>query len=519
VHQSRTLLDMLDLHDKGTAYVRGFFRAQWLEVWAVVAAMAWLAPRWLVTSPLLAVQLALAGGLFAGLQSGGDWMDGHRLLTTLYPLLAVAAAAGIRELRARLGGSVAAVALAGIGSALVMTTPMLTERTVGRLGMRLEVQLRSLEPFTRWADALHLERPVVVAMGAMGGASLTTTPDFRLIDVFGLTTREVARRLYTLESTGPEPLWAWLFDEQRPHFLEYPETIRRRWDLDQCTRCRAAYLLIETRENDPEARVGTFVRRDLVSDEPPADLAWTGCEDGPAAAVEVRDGRATLWWRGPFTRAPTGQLRWIGAEGATLATGPVKAFDGAFSWLLYAQRAVIREQRAAPAGALDATFTRVSGTDDCRAAQAALDGLPLVAGGDFEPGGEQWSAVPPGDLAFGAGFEGRAVAVSQVGRASWACGPYSPVTGPQRVSVRVRGEGLVNAERGVATAGVAVRARRASGKWRTVMLSKVDGSFDWMRVSATWKPREDDRKWAVCVGGGAASGTLYADEVRAGQAP
>jgi hypothetical protein len=261
---------LVGLDRDGWQYLGGAI-ASWRLIWMVPLAALALALRGAWSRGLLALLGALGASLLFVIVVGADWMMQYRLLHPMFALFAVLAALGLFALRDRLGARFGrrapAWALAlGLAGWLV---------TLSALPGQLAEMKRPPNPTmplsraSRFAEALidaarRVDRPVpLLAMSAMGAASWRSRGEVRLLDLAGLTHREMARARY--ERRGGAEVCRYLFAQQRPELVQIFRFVEQWWQVSRCEVFRRHYAgydrVRERGDPDPE---GLFIRRDLV---------------------------------------------------------------------------------------------------------------------------------------------------------------------------------------------------------------------------------------------------------------
>lgn len=525
----RGLSVIFDTRDGGNRYLRTAIAEYGLYWMVACAPLALAAPRrWLDGGGL-----ALAGfvGVAAsfGLYAGGDWMPGHRLLSPIYPLLALAAAAGLSSPRL---ASLPAVVRRGapiLGFVVsAISFPVAWEAARSGLGMRLAVQMNTLSVYARWGDQLGLER-IVIGLADVGGPSLTTTERFTLVDLFGLTDRRIAHQLHRLGEDGREPFYTYVFHEKRVDFLQFPEAIWRRWELGASPDFTDGYWAITTLDTTETARFGSFVRRDLVEGALPEGVPVVSLAAGLRLAARLEDGGLTLWWdvAEKPTAMPLASVRWRDAAGAALRTDDIRPFGGVLGFGLFEPGRVLRERwrGAPPSGA--AAVEVVAGAPRSTASSSApatpatpAAAIPAAAGqvpnGDFEaPAGAYWTSVP--GRAPGWTVEDGALRVDLGAEGLLVCSGWTPLPPRLTVAGRVRAADVENGDKPWKSAAVTLRVRHGDGTQAFPNLVNWKGSFDWQPFEARYTAGPNDVDYRLCFGStGALSGTLWVDDLSVG---
>ncbi len=287
VREGTGLASVFSLESKGWRYALAYFhrsRDGLLLPFAAVALLGWR--RLLHIGCLLAL---LATGLFFVLYAGGDWMPGHRFMTPLIPLLAIAAAAGCARvgtltealtsrasfLHERGPMVAAALALAAAIGAFAVVSGGHIKRLgkVGIHGLDMAKNLTSAIAFENLGRILRLDRPKLL-FADLGAPALSTS--LRVIDQGALADRSLAH--IRDRRQGHE----YTFGEVRPDFLAIWGAWRKHRSVAGAPELRDAYVELPRSERFPYGRWGyPAARRDLFVD-------WT---------ASVRQRREATWPR------------------------------------------------------------------------------------------------------------------------------------------------------------------------------------------------------------------------------
>jgi hypothetical protein len=354
VAEGRGLGALVHLDDPGNRYVRGAFSTYGLY-WAPLALAAPLlaARRWFDAGGL-ALHGMVAVSVAFGAYSAGDWMPGHRLMTPVYPLLGLATAGAI-TLAPRLDARARAIVTALVLALTLAWAPKATPAAWKSQGMKLLVQLKTLDAFAKMATVLG-ERPLVVGLPDLGGPAMTTDDRFVIVDLFGLVDRDVAHLLRQADRVGREPLWTHLFEERKVDVLRMAEANWSRWRFGESKTFKQEFWLIVTSDTRSPPRHGTWIRRDLVEGNVPADLTPAAIAPGVEAAARLSQGSLRVWWvvRTDQEALPAMRVKWSDAAGKVIETTHVRAYDAAFPPTLFKKGRTLREdlRTPAPAGAV-----------------------------------------------------------------------------------------------------------------------------------------------------------------------
>ena len=359
---------LTDRHDPGFLYLRSFVGDYWLLPVLPLTLLSIAGLRQLRTNslPLLMV---LAGGTSA-LFVGGDWMDYHRFLSPLIPLLFLCAQEGLRTAMRAVPPPQERASLqplrVGLGAALAAAL-----LAVVALGSAKEVEAAHNEPFgapyslikahteelDQLAMRLGLEQASVLTPD-IGAVAYTT--DLDIVDLAGLGDAYIARH------DSPAELADYVFGVRRPDII----TLRGIWavgsGLGGDPRLAADYATVRGGYNGQGVFLGgVFVRRDRVVFEGtcPRALPWDGdmapagetvTVAGPVVA-ETRPGTAddpaVLFLGVPGGRAVvispldreyfpvSPQLLYLGQH--VCVTGTVGDYDGSPAVFLHAPKDVL----------------------------------------------------------------------------------------------------------------------------------------------------------------------------------
>jgi hypothetical protein len=265
----RSLLDLFRYvtipADPGFTYVRNFFTEYWplpsfslpgfspggrdglsehaVLLLAPLVLLSLFAPRGLThfSLPLL----ILSAGLAAVVYSGGDWMDHHRFISPLLPLLYLSVQESVRAVSIALGNRsrggprllqpAAALGLGALvlGSTLAGTLDKAAAVRDYPYGAPYSVVEARAERLQRLADCIGSRRASVLTpdIGAMSFAT-----ELRVIDLVGLADRYIARY--------PEgrPFFDYIFIARKPDIIEtHPNFMK---GLDREPRLRELYVEI-----------------------------------------------------------------------------------------------------------------------------------------------------------------------------------------------------------------------------------------------------------------------------------
>ncbi|MEX2158201.1 MAG: hypothetical protein WEB04_02250 [Dehalococcoidia bacterium] len=259
---------MRDPDDPGFAYVRSFVGDYWLLPVLFLLPLCLIGRRGLSTYslPLLMVLAGATSALFVG----GDWMEYHRFMSPLVPLIFLCAQeglrAGVRPIESVLGSvgipSIASSsAAAALAAALVATMAIGNTQEVDRahdrpFGAPYAGIKQHADAMEQLAARLHLEDATVLTPD-IGAVAYTT--DLEIVDLAGLGDAYIARH-----HSIPE-IAHYVFVERRPDIISLHGVWVNSSQLDNDPRLWTDYVpqLIRTDAAGGLIR-GTFVRRDLV---------------------------------------------------------------------------------------------------------------------------------------------------------------------------------------------------------------------------------------------------------------
>ena len=265
--------------DPGFDYVWSFFSSYWLLPLLPLLAISLLGYRQLRTYslPLLMLIAGVASALFVG----GDWMEYHRFLAPLIPLLYLGVQEGLRNglsyvrrlvgggdalrWQAYAGAAIAFAVLALAASASATKAKAAHERPFGAPYSIIQLHGESVQ---RLAQRLEIERPVVLTPD-IGAVALNT--DISIIDLAGLGDAYIARH-----SHGPE-LAEYIFEERRPDIIVIHGVWIPATGLDNDQRLWLDYAPIGLeRDYSGNLLAATLVRNDLVlnSGNCPEAVQW-----------------------------------------------------------------------------------------------------------------------------------------------------------------------------------------------------------------------------------------------------
>jgi hypothetical protein len=540
VRAERDLDEILSPHGRTYKYVRDVFGDHQLH-WALAASLATLlAPRRWLDASGLALYGALGVALTFPIYAGGDWMPQHRLYSPMYPLLALAAAGAFTLPFLRRAPMVRTVLPVVAMIFTVATVPPALTRAMDTLGMRLDVQMKVLEGYGKWADQLGLDS-VIVGLADVGGSSMTTTPRFEIVDLNGLIDYDIAHLRRELIGTGPGPVQDYIFKQKRPHFLNYPEAVYKLYQLADLPAAREDWWLFAGQ--DAQGRFGTFVRRDLVEGALPAELVATPVATGVRAAGRIDGGTVELWWLADAAATATPQVSLVFADatGARLRADTVKPFGGVFGWRLFVPGRVLHEvwRGTPPSGAVSVSVEPVAGANvqltapptapeaGAGTAVAADEGEPIdvpagavlaegsLVDGSFEGDGSAWTSLPAGATgwAIEPDGDGHVLRVDFGVKGPLVCGPWAPLPPVLQVAGRVRAEGVVAGDKPWKTGAMTLRVKRADNTQHFPTLRTFDGTFDWKPVRAEYTAAPTDAQYRFCVGSTGGTGRMWVDDL------
>lgn len=509
-------------NDAGWRYLRaavGHYGLHWAPL---LAALAWRAPRRMLDAGALALYGMAAAAAAFPIYAGGDWMPGHRLATPLYPLLGLMAAAGVSVLPRAIGRVLPWAAL-GLSALWV---PSRTLEAWDALGMKLLVQLGTLDGYARWAEAVG-ERPFTLALGDLGGASMTTDERFILVDLFGLVDREVALRLRATRTEGHEPAWRYLFETRQADALYFPEAVHNRWAFAESEVFARDYWLVQTRDEREPPRAGSWIRRDLVEGRPPPELLLVDVGPAVKAAARLEEGGLRAWWLvgADQKQVPAMRVRWTGAR----RTETLRAFGGVFGPTLFRKGRSFSSLHPAPVGATGVEIlggaaveagageTAAASAPTAKPAAATDVSSKLPANGDFEGAGE-WFPIPQGAGGWAlVSDEGQRLLQVELAGGALVCSRWMGLDGRLELRARVKVEGAEGGQGAV----MSLRVKRKDESQTFPVLASWTGSRGWEEVEASYEAKEDDTSVRVCFGSArAVAGRLRVDDVRvAGATP
>ncbi len=345
--------------DPGFDYVWSFVKSYWLLPILPLLAVSLLGARQLraYSLPLLMLIAGVASALFVG----GDWMEYHRFLAPLIPLLYLGVQEGVRNglpyvrrlvgggdafrWQTYAGGAIALAILALAASASATKAEAAHDRPFGAPYSIIRLHGESLQQL---AQRLELERLVVLTPD-IGAVALNT--DISIIDLGGLGDAFIARHKF-----GPG-LDDYVFGQRRPDVIAFHGVWVRTTGLADDPRFWINYSPISLELNDGgQLAAGTFVRSDLVH-------VSGACAD----AVPWALASSLVGQRATFAGLVTGSSSVGTPEPATLlhTAGPVGPVI------------VVRDRDVAnfavpPAGAYSAKAVCVTGSVQ------TLDGEPVV---------------------------------------------------------------------------------------------------------------------------------------------
>lgn len=281
---------LTDRHDPGFVYVRSFVGDYWLlpALPLALLALAGLERLRAYSLPLLMV---LAGGASA-LFVGGDWMEYHRFLSPLLPLLFLCAQEGVRAIAAAVPNTNEASRRSGLALGGALAAALLAAVAIGSAK---EARAAHGEPFGAPYSLIKGRADELEDIGRrldVGQASVLTpdigavgyTTDLNVIDIAGLADAYIARH------ETPADVANYVFDVRKPDIISLHGVWVNTADLGADPRLREQYVAIRGGYGaDGTFLGGIFIRRDRVVFEGTCAGAatWNDPIDAGASSVTI----------------------------------------------------------------------------------------------------------------------------------------------------------------------------------------------------------------------------------------